>query len=481
MITLLMNITLSTAVPWYITGLKLWRLPGASSSFKPVHTLLAVHPLSFEFVAWSSPGIYLASMLTQYAILVVLPLLSLIHPSWAGNTTCASGQLDWYTSVVGETPCMTYQRLRQICDNYYQVPNFQSYTPGDNCDSQVSACCCNTVAFQLSMLCMNCQEDRLAGAQDGIDASAGAYTLYRATCGAGTNNSLPSDIQAAVCDEGIRLDDFLYGGWADGSWRVVLYIVAFTAKHAITIFLARFYVWSRENAERNHAANNNNTFTHCPNQISPSPTTTIPIITSTNTPKPFHATTTTTEIVGGAMGATVLVLLVVGGLLFRQCRKSRTHSPPDGTRNPYLDHGHSPLGCNPFDNQMTMEIHGTYVAIGRDGLQQNLAPLRHGSADEPGIIPSSSASAVIPTPESASNEISMRHTDAGATGPLFRSSSGSLPPSYYSREHGPPEYQYHACVPESMSVLNTAHIGAVETPRPLVLVRRGDEKTRMLS
>ncbi|KAJ8474940.1 hypothetical protein ONZ51_g6898 [Trametes cubensis] len=113
---------------------------------------------------------------------------------------------------------MTYQRLRQICDNYYQVPNFRPNTPGDNCDSQVSACCCNTVAFQLSMLCMNCQEDLLDGDQIGFDAPVGTYTLYRATCGAGTNNSLPSDIQSAVCNEGIRLDDYLYGGWADGSW-----------------------------------------------------------------------------------------------------------------------------------------------------------------------------------------------------------------------------------------------------------------------
>ena len=25
--------------------------------------------------------------------------------AYAGNTTCASSQLDWYTSVVGESPC----------------------------------------------------------------------------------------------------------------------------------------------------------------------------------------------------------------------------------------------------------------------------------------------------------------------------------------------------------------------------------------
>ena len=31
-----------------------------------------------------------------------------VLPSHAGNTTCASSQLDWYTSVVGESPCELY-------------------------------------------------------------------------------------------------------------------------------------------------------------------------------------------------------------------------------------------------------------------------------------------------------------------------------------------------------------------------------------
>ncbi|KAI0655617.1 hypothetical protein C8Q70DRAFT_424053 [Cubamyces menziesii] len=509
-------------------------------------------------------------MLARYAALVVLPFLSLVHLSWAGNTTCASGQLDWYTSVVGETPCMTYQRLRQICDSDYQVPNFKPQTPGDICDSQVSACCCNTVAFQLSMLCMNCQEDHLDGDQVGFDAPAGTYTQYRATCGAGTNNALPSDIQSAVCNEGIRLDDYLYGGWSDGSW---------------------FYVWTRENAERDHAANNDNTFTHCPNQISPSPTSTIKSTntqqstangastspagttpagstpnqasdgqtntsssqhttttttsgnpldatpngatrTPTGTPQPSnnpvngtssmqptdantpnnaaptgnatstnetvtsdghgsHATSNTPAIVGGAVGASALVLLIVGGLLFWQCQARKTRSPTDGIRDPYLDHGHSP-GRNPFDDSMTMATHGTYAAVGRGGLQQNFAPLRQGSADGPGVTPSSSAySAATPVSGSASNENSMRHTDAGVTIPLFRSPSGRLPPAYHSWAHesnaarsqyqaSPPESQYQASAPESMSVPSTAYGGAVEARQPLVPVRR-DEKEEMLA
>ncbi|KAI0823189.1 hypothetical protein BC628DRAFT_592410 [Trametes gibbosa] len=129
------------------------------------------------------------------------------------------GQLDWYTSVVGESPCVTYQRLRQICNGDYEVPNFRPNTPGDNCDDQVSTCCCNTVAFQSH----SCQQDHLAGNQIGIDAGVGAYTLYRGGCGAGTNNSLPTDIQSAVCNRNIRLDNFVYGGWADGSWYAYIF------------------------------------------------------------------------------------------------------------------------------------------------------------------------------------------------------------------------------------------------------------------
>ena len=70
-------------------------------------------------------------------IAVLIPALW-IPSAHAGNTTCASGQLEWYSSVVGESPCkspcpfravdeettkesaappgVTYERLRQICN-----------------------------------------------------------------------------------------------------------------------------------------------------------------------------------------------------------------------------------------------------------------------------------------------------------------------------------------------------------------------------
>ncbi|KAH9948310.1 hypothetical protein B0H21DRAFT_250993 [Amylocystis lapponica] len=186
------------------------------------------------------------------SLIVLVPLCLFISGSLGvGNTTCLSDRLDWYTDAVGETPCTTYQRLRQLCNSDYEVGAFSPKTPGDNCDDQVSACCCNSVSWALSMLCMNCQQDASASV-NGIDAGKGAYQMYLHSGGNGelcspmTNGSLPADIQQAVCNAGIKLDNFLYNlFWDDGSW---------------------FYSYTRESAETDQAANNNNTFTHCPNQ-----------------------------------------------------------------------------------------------------------------------------------------------------------------------------------------------------------------------
>ncbi|EED81965.1 predicted protein [Postia placenta Mad-698-R] len=163
---------------------------------------------------------------------------SLVQAS--NTTTCASGALDWYIDAVGETPCMTYQRLRQICNSY-------------------STCCCNSIAWSLSMLCMNCQQNIKGNDSGDVDAPAGAYFQYRniskfGYCGAGTNQSsvslypftfagLPAQVQSAVCNTGIRLDNFLYDFfWDNGACT-----------------------YTREQSELDQAQSDNNTFTHCPN------------------------------------------------------------------------------------------------------------------------------------------------------------------------------------------------------------------------
>ncbi|EGO00121.1 hypothetical protein SERLA73DRAFT_72857 [Serpula lacrymans var. lacrymans S7.3] len=64
-------------------------------------------------------------------------------------------------------------------------------------------------------------KDVSGSSPNGIDAGAGAYQKYLTdgtTCSS-TNQSLPTDIQAAVCKAGIKLDDSLYDiFWDDGAW-----------------------------------------------------------------------------------------------------------------------------------------------------------------------------------------------------------------------------------------------------------------------
>ncbi|KAI0728170.1 hypothetical protein C8Q72DRAFT_412526 [Fomitopsis betulina] len=201
-----------------------------------------------------------------------------------GNTTCAGSALDWYTDIAGETPCMTYQRLRQVCNSDYEVPSFRANTPGDNCDDQVSACCCNSISWALSMLCMNCQWDTNASSVNGIDAGVPAYYMYRFSegggyCGAGTNQSLPTNIQSAVCNEDIKLQKFLYTlFWNNGAW---------------------FYTYTRETAQTDYASNGDGVFTCSSSSTSSAtPSSTVVVLQSTSsspstTQTPTAETTTT--------------------------------------------------------------------------------------------------------------------------------------------------------------------------------------------
>ncbi|KZS88597.1 hypothetical protein SISNIDRAFT_459651 [Sistotremastrum niveocremeum HHB9708] len=157
-----------------------------------------------------------------------------------GNTTCKGTTLDWYTSVVGETPCRTYERLRQICAS--SLPR-SSLT-----DSLIASCCCNSIAFALSMLCLNCQQGVGSGigSDSGYDAGKGAYQDYLSNfgthdCSPQTNQALPQDVQAAVCNQNMKIEDDLYGlFWTDGSC-----------------------IYTKETIQKNNLATNNNTFTHC--------------------------------------------------------------------------------------------------------------------------------------------------------------------------------------------------------------------------
>ncbi|KAF8217226.1 hypothetical protein K438DRAFT_413074 [Mycena galopus ATCC 62051] len=135
----------------------------------------------------------------------------------ADNLACNGTGMDWYKTMVGETPCQTYQSLRQICNPEYTVGVQNVNTPPDSCSDQVSGCCCNTIAFSLSMLCLNCQQN--IGTGNGFDAGTGAYQDYLGSCANPQSFQLPSDIQTAVCNEKLKIDNDIYtNGWSDGSW-----------------------------------------------------------------------------------------------------------------------------------------------------------------------------------------------------------------------------------------------------------------------
>ncbi|KZS96536.1 hypothetical protein SISNIDRAFT_451283 [Sistotremastrum niveocremeum HHB9708] len=99
-----------------------------------------------------------------------------------------------------------------------------------------AACCCNYIAFALSMLCLNCQQNvgsLLFAGKDGTGqdtgylAGAGSFQLYLTNfgqspqCAPQLNTSFPQNVQQQVCLEGLNIDDNLYSPTnfsPDGSW-----------------------------------------------------------------------------------------------------------------------------------------------------------------------------------------------------------------------------------------------------------------------
>ncbi|KAJ6455468.1 hypothetical protein C8R45DRAFT_593710 [Mycena sanguinolenta] len=148
-------------------------------------------------------------------------------------------------------PGRTYERLRQICNAEYQVGQMNSSLPPDMCTDQKSGCCCNSIAFTLSMLCLNCQQ--AIGTGSGHDASPGTMENYWNASYDGTRKShcftpvygnFSADIQIGVCNENIKIFDEMYPiAWPDGSW---------------------FYVYTRDTLHQDTVVEANNSFTICP-------------------------------------------------------------------------------------------------------------------------------------------------------------------------------------------------------------------------
>ncbi|KAI9064694.1 hypothetical protein FKP32DRAFT_577122 [Trametes sanguinea] len=360
----------------------------------------------------------LRRLLTIFSLFTLCRWSSLAASS--GNTTCLSSELDWYTDVVGETPCETYQRLRQICNSDYTVPKFRPNTPGDNCDDQISDCCCNSIAWGLSMLCENCQSDA-EGNSIGIDAGVGAYQLYidHDHCTNPVNQSLPAKVQAAVCNEGIKIDQNLYTQfWSTGDW---------------------YYVHVKEVMTEDFAATNNNTFTHC--------NSTLQNVTSSAAPSPTSSTTSSSvlpsngaqqtngrkasssthlaPILGGVIGGVVvaLVLAFIGFYLIRRHGRRRGPKPLDLSTE-YRQTFSSGSQFQPMSAVTPFTLSGQNPSAPGE-----FANLPYSLRSPPGKHPQPASPTSPQHPTETLQEVD-RHEDGGPLPALQRSASGRLPPVY---------------------------------------------------
>lgn len=318
---------------------------------------------------------------------------------------------------------MTYQRLRQICNPSYQVPNFRQNTPGDQCDDQLQSCCCNSISWALSMLCMNCQWDVDGGSVAGIDAGVGAYGMYRSPsgpfCSPGTNESLPSDIQAAVCNKDIKLANFLYGlFWNDGSW---------------------FYVYTMNTAVKDEAATNNNMYTHCNSTTSSTLSSSISI--STTSAAPSQTTTAASAnssqnsniaiIIGPIIGG--LIVLVAAVVIARSRLRKRRQRPVRVSLDSDSPYEHPMAVVSPYTDPGTRP---TSYGLEYSRKRGHLATSSNFSSTSP-----STNAPALTTSENGQSSLNLlgnpnssvtalRHEDAGAVPNLARSDSGRLPPAY---------------------------------------------------
>ncbi|CAE6446594.1 unnamed protein product [Rhizoctonia solani] len=157
----------------------------------------------------------------NHSFIIVLSLLALGGVQ-AGNTTCLNNSMDWFTQSVGETPCRVYEQLRRLCVPSFNIKNMSYVAPGDKCIDQLGDCCCNSVAFSLSMLCMSCQYG-IGSGENGdfdFDAPVGTYAQYLNNCGKATNESLPDSVQKAACNAKLKLPAYIYKpSWTNtGEW-----------------------------------------------------------------------------------------------------------------------------------------------------------------------------------------------------------------------------------------------------------------------
>ncbi|KAJ8073046.1 hypothetical protein PM082_019914 [Marasmius tenuissimus] len=342
-------------------------------------------------------------------------LLSSFYPrealgAVAGTETCEVSEkdsLDWYRQYSGETPCKTYERLRQICTPDYRVTTLSTQLPADVCrepDPAKSECCCNTVAFALSMMCLACQQG------GGKDAKNGTYQLY------------------------------LSGGIQDAPWCPTV--------HNRTGYVRDQIVKAMKNATDESRDPAKELFQICPEgsattSLSNSASGVLPTGT-----QPSNSDSASTEkkgieagaIAGIAVGIAIVIAAIIAGITFYciYTSKTRTTKPKTPDVQPYTFHelpseprfaGINDTVLHP--NRYHVETPVPFVSSrppkpAPRGVQ-NLSPTETSRTSS---APSSSASGNRSV--SASTAENGRHADGGPVFPsdLNRTVSGRLPPAY---------------------------------------------------
>ncbi|KAI0373860.1 hypothetical protein BV20DRAFT_679485 [Pilatotrama ljubarskyi] len=159
-------------------------------------------------------------------VLYVLALLLSSRHVWAQRSSCPSKHVGWYTGLAHETPCKTYETLLQQCNDQTATPDLSALPSVDICAPPFKLCCCNSAAYILSMLCLNCNVTTSNTIRP-INSTVADLpsTVYFANCSQTRNGSdqahaksLLANITKTAHIESTKLDFLLQSLPPDGSW-----------------------------------------------------------------------------------------------------------------------------------------------------------------------------------------------------------------------------------------------------------------------
>ncbi|KZP30179.1 hypothetical protein FIBSPDRAFT_146124 [Athelia psychrophila] len=210
-------------------------------------------------------------------------------------------------------------------------------SPGFQCNEEIYGapqdCCCNSIAYALGALCINCQQGT-GFEQNGLSEPAEAYTTYLNGCSPVTDGGFTATAQNLVCGSNLKIADELYKVFvSNGSWT---------------------YTQVHEEILQSFVTTGNNSFTHCSSTSTnttasaqpistntlntstassisaqlnstntPNPTTTSSILNSTNTSILTKHSTLSGGAVGGIVIGTLAILAIAGFIVWLCVRRHR--------------------------------------------------------------------------------------------------------------------------------------------------------------